>query len=475
MRFRLTVGAVLATVILVVLGVGFTDVLLGRQLTDHVQEDVLGELAQFEEMLPELAGDEELLAFTREYLVRPESDSLRRRGMVFTLFLNRGPVLSNDVDFDLETLDQSGPLVRQGEPVLGVVERGAQDYLLAGRPLVLGSETIGGVELAAPLAPVRDIQRQVLFVLILTAALATIIIGLGFWFLIGKTLEPVRRMTGTAAEISREDLSRRIAYQGPPDELGELAGTLNGMLARLESAFGAQDRFISDVSHELRTPLTIIKGHLQVLDREVDPDPALVKKEHALVLDELDRMNRLVEELLTLARLQRTDVLEWGSVDLDNLLSTLTSQGEHLGKRLWAVDQLPGVTIQADQDRLTQAFLNLMQNAVRHTDPDTPIALGGAVADGHVRLWVRDEGAGMAPEVRERVTERFFHGPLQDGAGLGLGLAIVAGIAEAHGGKLEIESELGKGSTVTLVLPHGETRRSRSRGRPAAHRARGEG
>ena len=144
---------------------------------------------------------------------------------------------------------------------------------------------------------------------------------------------------------------------------------MDAMLDRLQSAFAAQERFISDASHELRTPLTIMKGHLQVLDRQESPDPEFVKQEHALVLDELDRMNRLVADLLVLARATRVDFLRLDEVDVDGFLSSLAAQGPHLGERDWRVDALPGGTIRADQDRLTQVFLNLMQNAVRHTEP----------------------------------------------------------------------------------------------------------
>ena len=187
--------------------------------------------------------------------------------------------------------------------------------------------------------------------------------------LLGRALEPVRRITRTAAVISREDLSRRIEYAGPKDEIGELAETMDGMLDRIETAFSGQEQFISDVSHELRTPLTIVKGHLQVLDRVPHPDAEMIKQEHALVIDELDRMNRLIADLLTLARAGRGDFLRKEGIELDLFLTSLTAEGPHLGDREWKIDGLPGGMVEADQDRLTQIFLNLMQNAVAHTCP----------------------------------------------------------------------------------------------------------
>ncbi len=278
-------------------------------------------------------------------------------------------------------------------------------------------------------------------------------VGLGSWLLLGRALDPVRRITRTAAAISHEDLSRRIRYSGPKDEIGELALTMDAMLDRLQSAFATQEQFISDASHELRTPLTIIKGHLQVLDRQESPDPTFVKQEHALVLDELDRMNRLVADLLTLARATRVDFLRKESIGLDAFLQSLAAQGPHIGERAWLLDSLPGGSLQADQDRLTQVFLNLMQNAVQHTQDGQVIALGGERTPAGVMLWVRDEGEGMSEEMVEHVFERFYRGTREKDAGAGLGLAIVKAMVEAHEGSIAVESRPGAGARFTISLP----------------------
>ena len=350
------------------------------------------------------------------------------------------------------------PLLERGEPVFGRTDTPDGRYVVAGRPITLDGEGVGGVVAASPLGPVAEDPAAGGGGTGPGGGAGYGGDGGGYWLLIGKALEPVRRMSRAATAITRQDLSSRIEYQGPRDEVGELAATLNDMLSRLEEAIRSQDRFISDVSHELRTPLTIIKGHLQVLDREPDPDPERMREEHRVVLDELDRLNRLVEGLLTLARLERRDVLELSPVDLDGLLSTLAGQGTHLGDRRWEVDRLPGLTATLDQDRVTQALLNLMANAVHHTSPGDLVTLGGEARGAEVALWVRDTGAGMTEEVQAHVFDRFYHRPSagrsgDDGAGLGLGLAIVRGIAQAHGGRVEVESTVGAGSRFTLVLP----------------------
>ncbi|MBN1628768.1 MAG: HAMP domain-containing histidine kinase, partial [Thermoleophilia bacterium] len=187
-----------------------------------------------------------------------------------------------------------------------------------------------------------------------------------------------------------------------------------------------------------------------------DPTTGSVRQGHALVIDELDRMNRLVSDLLTLARANRVDFLRREPVDLDLFLTSLVGQGPHLGEREWKIDALPGGTVEADQDRLTQIFLNLMQNAVSHTASGQAIALGGQrrARDAKVTLWVRDEGEGMHEEVRRHVFERFYRGQ-GDAAGgrIGLGLAIVKALVDAHGGSVEVESEPGRGSRFTVSLP----------------------
>ncbi|MBC7293235.1 MAG: HAMP domain-containing protein, partial [Thermoleophilia bacterium] len=259
-----------------------------------------------------------------------------------------------------EELPESAALLTSGTRFLVEAKLGDQLYRVAGSPVLLRGEQVAAVEVAGSLATAQDALRRLLVLLAVAGAFGCVVVGAGAWLLVGRALEPVRRITRTAAAISREDLNRRINYSGPSDEIGELAQTMDAMLDRLQEAFAAQERFISDVSHELRTPLTIIKGHLQVLDRQENPSPQLVREEHALVLDELDRLNRLVEDLLTLARATRTDFLRKEPVELDIFLRSLAAQGPHLADREWRVDHLPGGVVEADQDRLTQVFLNLM-------------------------------------------------------------------------------------------------------------------
>jgi signal transduction histidine kinase len=167
-------------------------------------------------------------------------------------------------------------------------------------------------------------------------------------------------------------------------------------------------------------------------------------------------MNRLIADLLTLTRAGRGDFLRKERLELDLFLGSLAGQGPHLGEREWKVDELPGGAIEADQDRLTQIFLNLMQNAVAHTTPGQVIALGGSRdrSAGTVSLWVRDEGEGMEDDIARHVFERFYRGKGDTAGGrVGLGLAIAKALVDAHDGSISVESSPGGGARFTTVLP----------------------
>jgi len=462
LRRRLLLWFVVATALVFGLGVAVANVVVGRQLESRVDQDLVGEISLYQRAVETATDEAVLVALTRDYLSAAESQRLRLSGMVLTLQMVDGSVVSNSADIRLEEVALP-EAVGLGGRALVTSGTAAGPYRIAVTPVVMEGRAVGQLRIASPVQSLSDIRRQMLLVM-LSAALAGIVaVGVGAWYLLGRTLRPVRELTRTAAAISREDLSRRIDYQGPPDEIGDLAATMNGMLDRLEEAFAAQDQFVSDVSHELRTPLTIVKGHLQVLDREESFEPDLVRREHALVLEELDRMNRLVAELLTLARVKRSDFLRREKLEADGFLRALAEQGPHIGKRDWVIDELPGAPVWADQDRLTQVFLNLMQNAVAHTAQGDTVALGGRSRDDSVQLWVRDAGPGMTDEVKARLFERFYRGPEtrnplpgRDGEGswgFGLGLAIAKALVDAHGGRIEVESSLGEGSRFTVVLP----------------------
>ncbi len=456
MRTKLTLWFVFGVVLIAALGATALNLVLSNQLHDQLDSDLTQQLTRYIQTVASATDESTLIESTREFLSGPQSSPLRRNGYILSLQTSDGTVVSNSSEIRLEELAQSQESLRTGSRFLVDVSFVDQPYRVLGTPVLQDGIQIGAVQLAGSLADIATTLRSVLLLSILGGLLGVILVGSGSWLLLGRALGPVRRITATAAAISREDLSRRIGYTGPRDEIGNLAKTMDGMLDRLQASFESQEQFISDVSHELRTPLTIVKGHLQVLDRQENPSPDTIRKEHALVLDELDRMNRLVGDLLTLARATRVDFLRKENIDADLFLKSLVGQGEHLGDRAWRIDRLPGRALTADQDRLTQVFLNLMQNAVAHTQPGDVIALGGEMTtEGAIRLWVRDEGAGMDEETRSRVFERFYRGAAghQRTEGLGLGLALAKAIVDAHEGRIEVESSPGRGTRFVITLP----------------------
>jgi two-component system OmpR family sensor kinase len=269
------------------------------------------------------------------------------------------------------------------------------------------------------------------------------------WRLADSVLRRVRTVTTTARSISETSLQRRIPEQGS-DEIAQLAATFNAMLGRLERAFSTQRRFLDDAGHELRTPITIVRGHLEFLEEE----PAERSRTVKLLLDELDRMGRIVDDLLLLAQANEPDFLQLDLVNVATLTTELETKASALGQREWRVEATGRGVIVADRQRLTQAVVQLAQNAVQHTDEGVRIALGSLVVPGEARFWVHDDGPGIPPEDRERIFERFVRGSggLRS-RGAGLGLAIVRAIAAAHGGRVALETSPGAGTRFTIVVP----------------------
>ena len=269
----------------------------------------------------------------------------------------------------------------------------------------------------------------------------------------GRVLAPLRSLRDAARSISGTDLAQRIEVEGN-DEIAELGETFNGMLDRLESAFASQREFVRDAGHELRTPITVIRGHLELLATG-EEDPGERAETIAIVTDELDRMSRFVDDLLLLARAERPDFLEYQTVDIEDLSRELLSKANSLGPREWTLERTGRGIIVADRQRLTQAVMNLADNAVRHTKSGDEIALGSSVNAREARLWVRDSGPGVDPAEREAIFERLSRGQSahRNYEGTGLGLAIVRAIAEAHGGRVELRSDPGAGALFTVVVP----------------------
>jgi signal transduction histidine kinase len=272
--------------------------------------------------------------------------------------------------------------------------------------------------------------------------------GIG-WMVAGRILAPVRLVRRTAAEITEQDLARRIPVRRR-DDVGELAATFNAMLDRLDHAFATQRRFVDDAGHELRTPITIVRGHLELMGDE----PGEREETMRLVSDELDRMSRIVEDLLLLAKAERPDFVQPQWVPVTELTSDIYAKVRALGDRDWILDGIGEGDARVDPQRVTQAVVQLAQNAVQHTGPGDAVRVGSALDDERTRFWVADSGPGVRPEDAERIFDRFAHGSGRRArTGAGLGLAIVTAIAAGHGGTVRLGGAPGEGAIFELDLP----------------------
>jgi two-component system, OmpR family, sensor kinase len=436
------------------------EVLLVR-LDDRVQENLDQEVNEFqrlaEEGLDPATGEplqERPKRLFRLYLQRnipgegEELVTIPRRGQPRYRYSERA---------EGYLIDQRELLNRWGE--LDQVERGELETPIGEAryvavPVRLGDRTVGSFVVAnfvqGEIEEVNEAVRIVAavagFVLLLGSALA--------FFATGRVLAPIRELRDAARSVSGTEMTRRIDARGD-DELAELAQTFNRMLDRLEQAFSSQRDFMRDVGHELRTPITIVRGHLELLAEQEEVDPAYRRDVLELVTDELDRMGRFVEDLSLLARAERPDFLRLETVELGELTQELIGKAGSIAERDWTLDATSPVRVVADRQRITQAVMSLADNAAKHTDEGDEIGIGASVNGSEARLWVRDTGPGIEPAERRTIFERFRRGRTGDRRyeGSGLGLAIVRAIAEAHGGRVEVEGERGRGARFDVVIP----------------------
>ena len=291
---------------------------------------------------------------------------------------------------------------------------------------------------------------------LLAGAIALFIAALSGYIIATGAVRPIRRMARTAARVDGGDLSHRIKARGHRDEVRILADAFDRMLDRLEDAFARQRRFVSDASHELRTPLTVIRGQLEVLSRQTDVTAADVRRVEGLVRTEIVRMQRLVEDLLLLARADEGSLVRPEPVEVDLFLTELWDGLALTASRDFRLGALPGGTVQADPDRVAQVVSNLVRNAVEHTQEGGIVALTTRVSDGELELAVEDDGPGIPPDHRDRVFDRFHRtdpGRARRSGGAGLGLAIARAIVVAHGGRISAGPSAVGGARVAFTLP----------------------
>ncbi len=335
-------------------------------------------------------------------------------------------------------------------------------------------QLVGWLQIATSMETVHSARKKLLSILIQGSVGGVFLSAIMGALLARRALDPIHTITQTAVQITRaDDLERRIPHIGPPDEVGQLAGAFNEMLERLERIFRAQRRFVADVSHELRTPLTTIRGNVDLLRRMGSTDAASLNA----IQNETDRMIRLVGDLLLLAQADAGRLpIAQAPVEIDAVLAEIAHQTRVLaGQRLQVtldcpqLEDVEPLIVMGDADRLKQLLLNLVDNAIKHTPQDGRVSLRLARMDSWVRLTVADSGTGISPKDLPHIFDRFYRAeksrwrkpPPKEispgvGVGVGLGLSIARWITKAHGGRIEVESEPGKGSAFHVWLPLAE-------------------
>jgi heavy metal sensor kinase len=329
------------------------------------------------------------------------------------------------------------------------------------RSVVLSDGTPAGLVIARPIDEMLARLASVALLLIGGVAALVAVGGLLTWRLAGLALAPVRAMSATAREISEHDLHRRLKNDLPPDdEFGELAITFNAMLARLENAFDALQRFTADAAHELRAPLALMRAQVDVVLRR-DRTPDEYRASHRALLEEIERLSRLADQLLLLARAD-AGVLQptTETVDLPELLEGIVERWRPaaVAREVRLESDLPlEGEVRADPGLLRRLFDNLLDNALRHTPTRGTVLLSAVADDGVWRIVVDDTGPGVAPELRPHLFERFARGDPARGretGGAGLGLSLSAAIADVHGGSIAIEeARSGHGARFVVTLP----------------------
>jgi two-component system, OmpR family, sensor kinase len=369
-------------------------------------------------------------------------------------------------DFVLPLSDDGWQTCKQGQPWTEIVSTETGRLLVYSKPVWGQGQVEGVLQLARSLVEYDQSLSTLKGLLISGSVLATLTtFGLG-WVFAGAALRPINRITQTAQAIGAEhDFDRRVIHSGPNDEVGRLTTTFNEMLTELQSAYRhleqalhTQRRFVADASHELRTPLTTIRGNLGLLEHK----PPIRDEDRTAVItdtvEECDRLIRLINNLLVLARADSGLALRKEPIPIKPFIEDLCRQAKLIAsERIIRCENVLDTTILGDRDALKQVLLILLDNAIKYTPLQGTITIATAASDAvGVAIHIRDTGPGIPPAALPHIFERFYRvDPARTSTGAGLGLAIAKELVEAQGGTIVVDSQVGKGSQFTVRLPRG--------------------
>ena len=465
LRLTLTLGLILG--IAFALAAALTYTLLAHNLLRELDDTLAIRSAALHRALNVTDEGFDLRQLSARSLQVPVNE-FAASGIYIEVLDERGLVVAASANLQEQRLPIDPAVIADGlaaRPTLVTLSAGpgAQLRVLT-TPMIHGDRVVGMLQVAAALHTINSALRSLSFQLALGAAGTWLLALLLSWWVIGRALQPVAAISATAERITATgDVRQRIAERGAEDELGQLAATFNRMLDRIERSLAAHRQFIADSSHQLGTPLTVIRGNAELLDRELEAEDR--RECVAAIQTEVERMDKIVGDLLTLAQLDARPAVAYQRVRLDTLAQQVAGQVRSIaGDRQIVVSAPAPAVVQGDAHHLGELLLNLVHNAVKYSADGTTITVCVEVAaagppparSAQVRLVVADEGIGIPPADLERIFDRFHRvdraGP-PGSRGAGLGLAIVKAIAEAHGGTVAVRSIPGQGSEFTVLLP----------------------
>jgi len=444
-KFRLTVWYLIGILLLLVAFGMVAYIMLSKNLYRNLDEGLRARVAELENSI---AVEDNQISFEEKFndlvLIYDADGALSQR-------------LGPNVRFsNIEEMVQQALFGESGFLTATTTE--GQEVRLYAAPFNLDSRTRIAVIVGRLTREIQDMLSIFKVVIIYSALGVLILAGVGGMFLANRTLKPVDHMTDIAREIGEGDLSRRIDVQSE-DEMGRLAATLNWMIGRLEEAFQKQRQFAADASHELRTPLAIIQAESSLaLDRR--RTQAEYRRSLELVSGEVTYMSDIIGKLLLLAREDAgTEPANFQEVNVKDLISDLSSDLEALAQEkgvTFNLGPLDDLMVKGDRFKLRQLFLNILDNAIRYTPSGGNVSSTLVRKNGNALVSITDTGVGIPAEELPFIFDRFYRvdkARSRADGGLGLGLAIASSIARLHGGQIEVESQVGKGSTFRVILP----------------------
>lgn len=459
LRVRLTLwyGTALALILIIFSTVLY--VMTARSLRDAVDQSLEGTAAAAVRALEERG----FLPLVDEGELMSQFPELARIDKFFQIFSPSGTITirsPNVKQHELPLSRRALEVAYSGHSLFESAQYPKEPPLrLISVPIVYRGSLLYIIQVGTTMDSVEHTLNRLLLVLLVSMPVALAVSLAGGWFMAGRALRPVDAITLAAQRIAEGDLTQRLTAPASADEIGRLTNTFNDMIDRLETSFRQIRQFSSDVSHEMRTPLTVMRGETELAlrrPRENEDYKAVMESN----LEEIDRMTRIVDELLFLSRADMGEVkMEHLTVPLDWLIEDVQRQASLLGQeqniQVTLISNVPAV-VSGDELRLRELFLNLVDNAIKYSRFGGTVEMALTIEQGQARLSVTDHGIGIAEEDWPQIFDRFYrtdNARAHTKKGTGLGLAICSWIAESHHGRIEVQSQVGEGSTFTVWLP----------------------